>query len=254
MKALVFAAGLGTRLKPLTDSIPKALIPVNGIPLLKHVVLKLKDAGVSEVIINIHHKGEQIVDFVHSENKFGIRVEFSDETGQLLDTGGGVKFASWFFDDAAPFFVHNVDILSNVDLVDFYSFHQQSGALASLFVSERKSNRYLLFDNNNHLKAWVNETSSEVKPAGMEISLLHKFAFNGIHVISPQLFQYMNQWEGKFSIIDFYLSIAFQCPIAAYCPSGIETVDVGKMDALEEANRMMVNASLNAKNTKTQSR
>ena len=241
MKAMVFAAGLGTRLKPLTDSIPKALIPVNGIPLLKYVVLKLKAAGVSEIIINIHHKGEQIIDFVHAENNFGIQVNFSDETGQLLDTGGGLKFASRFFDDDFPFFVHNVDILSNVNLTDFYRFHQQNGALASVFVSERKSNRYLLFDGNDHLKAWVNETSGEIRPAPVELSAFRKLAFNGIHVISPQLFRYMDTWDGHFSIIDFYLSIAQQCKIAAYCPQGIETIDVGKPDALMAANQFANN-------------
>ena len=240
MKALVFAAGLGTRLKPLTDSVPKALIPVNGIPLLKHVAMKLKAAGVSDLIINVHHKGDQIIDFVRSENEFGMQVKFSDETGQLLDTGGGLKFASWFFDDSFPFFVHNVDILSNVDLTDFYRFHQQSGALASLFVSKRKSDRCLLFDDNNYLRAWKNEISGEIKPPCVELSLLHKFAFNGIHVISPHLFQYMNQWEGKFSVIDFYLSIASQYAVAAYCPEGVETVDVGKLDSLKAANQLAI--------------
>ena len=241
MKALVFAAGLGTRLKPLTDSIPKALIPVNGTPLLKYVVLKLIAAGVSEIIINIHHKREQIINFVQAENQFGIRVEFSDETGQLLDTGGGLKFASWFFDEPSPFFVHNVDILSNVNLGDFYRFHQQSGALASLFVSKRQSERYLLFDGDNHLKAWINETSGEIKPFPVEGLLLRKFAFNGVHVVSPQLFQCMNTWEGKFSVIDFYLSVAQQYRIAAYCPQDIETVDVGKRDSLEVANQFAIN-------------
>ncbi len=238
MKALIFAAGLGTRLKPLTDSMPKALVPVNGIPLLKHVAQKLQAAGVSEIIINIHHKGEQIIDFVRSENNFGMRVEFSDETGNLLETGGGIKFASRFFDDHVPFFVHNVDILSNVNLTDFYRFHRQSGALASLFVGERKSNRYLLFDDQQHLKAWKNETSGEIKPDGMHIENFKSMAFNGIHVISPQIFQYMEGWEGKFSIIDFYLSIAQQYTIAAYCPSGVEMIDVGKVESLEVANQL----------------
>ena len=144
MKALIFAAGLGTRLKPLTDKIPKALIPIGGKPLLEHVILKLKASGFNEIIVNVHHFPDQIIDFLKSKNNFDIRIEVSDERNLLLDTGGGIKNTAWFFDDGKPFLVHNVDILSNVDLNDLYNEHIHSDSLATLVVSKRDTFRYLL--------------------------------------------------------------------------------------------------------------
>ena len=152
MKAMIFAAGMGTRLKPLTDSIPKALIPVGGIPLLEHVILKVKAAGFSDIIINVHHFHNQIIDFLQTKNNFDINIAISDERNQLLETGGGLKKAQWFLDDKAPFLVHNVDILSNVDLKTLYEQHLQNAALATLVVSQRESMRYFLFDEQHNLK------------------------------------------------------------------------------------------------------
>ena len=134
MKAMIFAAGLGTRLKPLTDNIPKALVPVAGKPLLQHTIEKLKQSGFDEIIINIHHFGQQIIDFVQENHLFDIRIEFSDEREQLLDTGGGIKKAAWFFDDNEPFLIHNVDILSNVNLHDLYHFHLKNNTAATLQI------------------------------------------------------------------------------------------------------------------------
>lgn len=241
MKALVFAAGLGTRLKPITDSMPKALVPINGIPLLKQVILKLKTAGVSEIIINIHHKGEQIIDYVQAENNFGIRIEFSDERDCLLDTGGGIKKAADFFDDDQPFFVHNVDILSDVDLNDFYSDFIRSGAMVGLFSSYRKTSRYLLFDQEDSLRAWKNETTGEVKPPGFsgDIQSLTPLAFNGIHILSPCFFRYLNDWTGRFSIIDAYLACADKIKIKAYHPENKRILDVGKIESLQEAEQFL---------------
>lgn len=238
MKALIFAAGLGTRLQPLTDTIPKALVPVGNTPLLEIVIRKLKAAGVDQIMINIHHFADQIIDFVRSKDNFQIRIEFSDERDQLLDTGGGIKKASWFFDNNEPFFVHNVDILSDINLKKLYQDHIQNNALATLFVSHRKTIRYLLFNKDNRLVAWINTSTGEIKPqqpCPESIDSLQKMAFNGIHVISPKIFNYMDNWNGKFSIIDFYLSVASQININAYTYPDVKMLDVGKIDSLNEA-------------------
>src|ERR1035437_803539 len=145
---MIFAAGLGTRLRPLTDNIPKALVPIAGKPLLEHVILKLKAAGFDEIIVNIHHFPTQIIDFLKEKNNFGIRIEVSNEQAMLLDTGGGIRNAAWFFDDGNPFLVHNVDILSNVNLKALYNEHTQQNSLATLVVSKRDTFRYLLFDED----------------------------------------------------------------------------------------------------------
>lgn len=151
MKAMIFAAGLGTRLKPLTDHMPKALVPVAGRPMLEHVILKLKKAGFTELVINIHHFGEQIIDFLKANQNFGLTIHISDERDKLLDTGGGIKKAATFFTGTEPFLVHNVDILSNADLKEVYDFHRKSQNQATLLVSPRKTSRYLLFDTDNRL-------------------------------------------------------------------------------------------------------
>ena len=154
MKAMIFAAGYGTRLKPITDTLPKALVPIQGKPLLEHVIEKLKKSGVDEIIVNVHYLGTQIIDFIQERNSFGIRVEISDERENILDTGGGIKKAVHFFNDGKPFLVHNVDILSNVDLNALYEQHlNDPERLASLVVSERSTNRYLLLTSQNSLKA-----------------------------------------------------------------------------------------------------
>ncbi len=237
MKALIFAAGLGTRLKPLTDIMPKALVSVAGKPLLEHAILKLKDAGVAEIIINVHHFAEQIIDFVHSRNDFDIRIAFSDERDLLLDTGGGLKKALPFFDDSQAFFVYNVDILSNIDLKQMYACHLQSQSLSTLFVSKRKTSRYLLFDDNNKLKGWHNLQTGEIKPQGVVINpeKYSQLAFNGIHVISPEIFTLMDDWQGKFSIIDFYLSVAGKSNIQSFQEKDAQVLDVGKIASLQEA-------------------
>ena len=237
MKALIFAAGLGTRLKPLTETMPKALVPVEGKPLLEHVILRLKKSGVTGIVINIHHFADQIINFVHSQNDFNIDITFSDERNLLLDTGGGLKKAAFFFNDNQPFFVYNVDILSDVNLKQMYSAHIQSQALSTLFVSERKTSRYLLFSNENSLVGWYNQQSREIKPKNSDINFeeCNQLAFNGIHVISPEIFPLMNEWPEKFSIIEFYLSIAKKSNIRAFQQKGSKVIDVGKIDTLKDA-------------------
>lgn len=237
MKAMIFAAGLGTRLKPLTDNMPKAMVEIAGKPLLEHVILKLKAAGFDEIIVNVHHFAEQIISFLEEKNNFGIHIEISDERELLLETGGGIKKAAAFFDDGKPFLVHNVDILSDINLFEFYQHNVANRAIATLLVSERSTSRYLLFDKENRLHGWINEKTGEIKSPYTNIipSDYHKYAFSGIHVISPEIFAYMDKWNGKFSIIDFYLSIADKANIGCYVANGMQLIDVGKLDSLTEA-------------------
>lgn len=240
MKAMIFAAGLGTRLKPLTNTMPKAMVPIAGKPLLEHVILKLKSAGFDEIIINVHHFADQISKFIKDNNNFDIRIEISDEQEQLLETGGGIKKAASFFDDGLPFLVHNVDILSNIDLKAMYRSHIESKAMATLLVSKRETSRYLLFNENMKLEAWINEKTGETKPTNKIINPanLQKLAFSGIHIISPQIFDKMKSWENKFSIIDFYLSEIETQIINGFNAKELKMVDVGKFDSLEKAEKL----------------
>ncbi len=237
MKAMIFAAGLGTRLKPLTDVMPKALVPIAGIPLLQHVIEKLKSAGFDEIIINIHHFGQQIIDFVESKNSFDIRIEFSDESDKLLDTGGGIKKASWFFDDSKPFLVHNVDILSNINLNELYLYHLKNNPEATLVCSERQTTRYLLFDQNNQLNGWINEKSGETKSPfpNLQPQDYIKLAFSGIHILNPSFIRYMEDFPEQFSIIDFYLSLCDKEKLTYFTPNNLKIIDVGKLNSLEKA-------------------
>lgn len=243
MKALIFAAGLGTRLKPLTDTMPKALVPIDGKPLLEHVILKLKAAGFNQIIVNVHHFPDQIIEFLKSKNNFDLRIEISDERDKLLDTGGGVKKAKWFFDDGKPFLVHNVDILSNIDLQSLYQQHLETLPLATLVVSERDTFRYFLFDEEARLKGWINEKTGEVRPDHLtHTELYNKLAFSGIQVLSPDVFKLMKHFPDHFSIVDFYLRNAAQQQIKAYVPHALKMIDVGKLNVLTEAEQFVRNS------------
>ena len=237
MKALIFAAGLGTRLKPITDSMPKALVPVQGKPLLEHTIVKLKEAGVQEMIINVHHFADQIIDFVKSKKNFDIHIEISDERNCLLDTGGGIKKTEHFFNDGEPFIIHNVDILSNVNLREAYEQHlRDSGRLATLVVSYRDTFRYLLFDHEKKLHGWINTRSHQTKPVpDMDILPFKKYAYAGIQVVSPRIFQLMRTESDVFPIMDFYLQQCRTEKIAGYAPDNLQILDVGKMNSLEKA-------------------
>ena len=236
MKAMIFAAGLGTRLKPLTDHMPKALVPVAGKPMLEHVILKLIAAGCDEIVINVHHFADQIIDFVKANNNFGITIHISDETDMLLDTGGGIKKASSFFNE--PFLIHNVDILSNVDLKSLYEYHLTSGNDATLLVSPRKTVRYLLFDEENQLCGWVNKDTLQTKPEGFvyQPEVQKEYAFSGIHIVSPSLFNYMGEnWTGKFPIMDFYLQTCQEAKLGGYAKEDLQLIDIGKPETLAVA-------------------
>ena len=236
MKAMIFAAGLGTRLKPLTDHMPKALVPVAGKPMLEHVIGKLKAAGFDEIVINVHHFAYQIIDFLKEKDNFGIQIWISDETEELLDTGGGIKKAAHFFDE--PFLVHNADILSNVDLRALYEHHLSSGNDATLLVSPRKTVRYLLFDEGNRLCGWINKDTLQTKPEGFiyQPEIQKEYAFGGIHIISPTLFKHIgDEWTGKFSIMDFYLQTCKKARLGGYAKEDLQLIDIGKPDTLAKA-------------------
>lgn len=232
MKAMIFAAGLGTRLQPLTNHKPKALVEINGIALLEIAIKRLRNYGFTEVIINIHHYGEQILHFLEINNNFDIQIAVSDERELLLETGGALKKARHLFDEQ-PILVCNADVLTNMDLKVFYDEHCQSDALATLAVRKRETSRYLQFDDENILSGWRNVKTGEVKVA-RNIAQANDWAFSGIHVISPGLFDYMPQ-EEKFSIIDVYLKAASKEILKAYPHDNDVWLDVGKMEALKKA-------------------
>ncbi len=242
MKAMIFAAGLGTRLKPVTDHIPKALVPVGGIPMLQHVILKLKQAGFTELVVNIHHFGGQIIRFLQANQNFGVTIHVSDEQDLLLDTGGGIKKAAPLLGNKEPFLVHNVDILSDIDLQELYCRHLRNRCDATLLVSRRQTSRYLLFDEDARLCGWINKSARQTKPEGFvyQPGQYEEYAFSGIHVISPSLFHYMGgQWGGKFPIMDFYLHICREARICGYVANRLHLVDIGKPDTLALAERLL---------------
>ena len=239
---MILAAGLGTRLKPLTDTMPKALVPVSGRPLLDINIRRLMEQGYDRFVVNIHHFAQQIIDFV-KEQDYAPLVHFSDETDQLLETGGGLKKAQGLFRDDQPILIHNVDILDNVNY-DWFARQHQPDEDAVLLVSQRKTKRYLLFDNAMHLMGWKNIETGEIKSPyeyvrriglsqhGEELNM---FAFSGIHSFSPRLFPLMDRFPERFPIIDFYLSVCHRAPIVGLVKPDLQLMDVGKLDTLHEA-------------------
>lgn len=224
---MILAAGLGTRLRPITGSRPKALIEYNGAPLLQHVLDRLISFGVTEVIINLHHFPQQIVEFLKSKNDFGIHIEFSRET-ILLDTGGGLKQAAWFFDDGQPFILHNVDIISDIDLKKMIAAHRAGAYLATLAVNQRQTSRYFLFDENDQLCGWKSFKDERTIMTRQPSGQLYELAFCGIHVISPSIFEKLTE-EGAFSIVDSYLRLAGEGEIIrAFRVDGCQWLDAGK--------------------------
>ena len=236
MKAMIFAAGLGTRLKPITDTLPKALVPVGGEPLLAHVIRKLVAAGYDHLVVNVHHFPDLIIGYL-KEHDFGVQVDISDERDSLLETGGGVAHARGFL-EGEPFLVHNVDILSNLDLQWFREQHRP-GALATLLVSERKTQRYLLFREDGRLVGWTNLATGEVRSPfpDLDPSACRMLAFSGIHYMSSGIFQAFEALDmpERFPIMDFYLKACDRYPIYAAVSSGLQLLDVGKLDTLAAA-------------------
>jgi NDP-sugar pyrophosphorylase family protein len=238
MKAMVLAAGLGTRLRPLTNDRPKALVEIAGRSLLEITLARLRSFGVSEVIVNVHHFADMVVEYLKAKNNFGMRVEISREE-VLLDTGGGVKKAAWFFTEASlskdePFLLHNVDVLSTIDFGLMVQAHKQSQSLATLAVQRRESSRQLLFDGHGQLcgrRAGADRQPEIVRDA-MPVEPL---AFSGIHIISPAFLQNMLE-EGAFSIVDTYLRLARQgAKISAFRAEKYYWCDLGKPENIRQA-------------------
>lgn len=250
MNAMIFAAGLGTRLQPLTLDRPKALVEVAGKTLLEHTILKLRDAGFNHIVVNIHHFGEQIVRFLDAQQHFGIDIRVSDERGCLLDTGGGLRKAMHLFDDSAPVLIHNVDIVSRVDVRNVYEQHLcKTTCDATLVINRRDTSRYLLFDDDYQLKGWTNVKTGEVKgePAA------NRRAFSGIHVVAsgllPQLDSYVSERFGKgadetdipFPIMDFYIDRCGSCRFEGFeLPEATPWVDCGKIESLNKAANILL--------------
>lgn len=238
MQAMIFAAGLGTRLKPLTDSMPKAMVSVGGEPLIRRVIGRLKECGAERIVVNVHHFASQITDYLKANDNFNMDIRISDETDKLLDTGGGIKKAAPLFDGKSMILIHNVDILSNVNLRKFYTTAENMPETdALLLVSERKTKRYLLFDEEMKLMGWTNVETGEVRSPYPNISpdAYRKYAFAGIHCFSPGLFTLFDSFADKFGIIDFYLKACAVRNIRGYLKEDLHLLDVGKLDTLKEA-------------------
>jgi len=236
MKAMIFAAGKGTRLKPLTDTTPKALVKVAGKPLLEHVIMHLKSAGVTDIIINVHYLAEQIIEFLKNNNNFDVNISISDESDVLLDTGGGLLKAAHFFEKDSDFIVYNVDILSDINLNDMLAFHKNNKALATLAVRDRKTSRYFLFDKNQTLKGWKNTTTGALIKTIEKDKDLIPLAFSGIHIINEKLLGLIEE-TGVFSMTAAYLNLAKKYKILGYRHDNTQWFDIGKIETLKEAEK-----------------
>lgn len=235
MKAMILAAGLGTRLRPLTENIPKALVEINGRPILEIIILQLKSYGFKDIIVNVHHHYDQMIDFLRVNNNFGLNIQISDEKDKILDTGGGIKKASWFLNNTEPFLVHNVDVISNINLKDMYDFHCKRRPLATLAVKDKDSSRSLVFDHSYRLFGWENSSTGESRiVSALEKSDKTNIGFCGIHVIDPDIFQHMNS-NDKFSIITTYMNVSLEHPIIGYPVEQNLWMDIGSFEKLEYA-------------------
>ncbi len=231
---MVFAAGLGTRLRPLTNNKPKALVELNGKPVIEHIIRKLVQHNFNEIIVNVHHFSLQMINFLENLNIPGLRIAISDESGQLLDTGGGLNKAGWFFNDGNPFLIYNVDIISSIDLTKLYTAHIKSTAEVTLVVSNRNSDRVLLFDVEGQFCGWRNNKTKEQNIVRNPVSELKQFPFSGIHVMNPNILDLIEE-EGRFSIIELYLRLAKLTRISYYYHENDFWIDIGKPENIEKA-------------------
>ena len=236
MKAMIFAAGLGTRFKPWTDLHPKALALVNGKPLLQRNIEYLQQYGINEVIVNVHHFADQIIDAVKNNEGWGSKIIISDETGEVLETGGGLLKAQPLLQSDEPFITLNADILTDLNIHKLLAFHQEKNALISFGITNRKSSRVLLFDNDNRLCGWQNTSTGEEKIA-VNHQQLHPMAYSCVAVFQPIIFELMPQ-RGKFSLTETYLSLAPDHLIMGYDHSGDKFIDVGKPESVAIAENL----------------
>ncbi len=241
MKAMIFAAGLGTRLKPITDTIPKALLPLGGKTLLQYQIEKLREAAITDIVINVHHFPDQIISYLEENHGFGCNIQISDERDFLLDTGGGLRKAASLLGTESSILACNVDILSNIDIQAFVASHH-ANSLATLVVSERDTQRYLLFNQENKMIGWTNISTGEFRPKEIALKAEEsycKLAFSGMQILSPRIFSLMDkvvkEKGDKFSLIDLYLSVCQSETIRAFIPQDYRMMDVGKIAQLREA-------------------
>lgn len=234
MKAMILAAGKGTRLQPLTNTRPKALVEIDGKPLLGIIINNLKNSGFTDIVINVHHFAEQIYKFLSDNNNFGVNIRISDEQDLLLDTGGGLLKARPYLMDGDPILVHNVDIITNLNLKELYTFHKQTKALATMAVKNRNTSRSLLINSEGDLSGWINNLTGEVKHARGDLAHLKPIAFSAIHVLSPEIFELITE-TGVFSIMDVYLRIAKTHRIATFMHDNDYWLDLGRIENIEEA-------------------
>ena len=241
---MILAAGLGTRLRPFTDEHPKALAIVNGKSLLQRNIEYLLSFGIKEIIINVHHFVEQVAEVIESNNGYGAQILLSDEKDELLETGGGLKKAEWFFNDSKPFVLMNVDVLTDMDLNAMIEYHKATDAIATLAVTQRDTSRYFLFDEEGKLSGWRNmKTGEEI--ISREAEKYIPMAFSGIHILSPDIFPSLNSFaerraepSQKFSITNAYLDVCKSQPIMAYDHSCTKFIDVGKPESITKAEEM----------------
>lgn len=245
---MIFAAGLGTRLKPLTDTMPKALVPLAGKTLLQWQIEKLKAAGITDIVVNVHHFPDQIIDYLRENNNFGCNIQVSDERDMLLETGGGLRKAHPLLTSnlsplaSSPILVCNVDILSNIDIPALLNAYNPE-EMGVVVVYPRDTQRYLLFDDNSRLRGWTNIATGEVRGPLSDnrypIANTRKLAFSGMQVLNPRIFEVMEKVVAekgeKFSLIDLYLSIAEKEILRAFIPENYRMMDVGKINQLSEA-------------------
>lgn len=262
MKGMIFAAGMGTRLRPITDTRPKALVEVAGRPMLDHVITRMIHAGITEIVINVHHLAPMIRSFLDANSNFGITIHVSDESKRLLDTGGGILKARQWLDGSEPFVVHNADIMTDIDLRLIEEQHAKSNADATLLVAHRDTSRYLLFDKQLRMHGWLNRSSGEVIPKGLDADAFTPLAFGGIHVLSPSIFPALERWNNalpepddaadapgirKFSITPFYAASAATLHIGGFCPAAdsYRWVDVGRPETLARAEAIFADTGYN---------
>lgn len=238
---MIFAAGLGTRLRPLTDNCPKALVKVGGEEMLGRIIKRMKGAGIEETVVNVHHFAPMVKDYL-KENSGGMRIEIADETEKLLDTGGGVAGAAKFFEGCSEILLHNADVLTDFDLRAMIEAYRKSGADGMLLVWKRESSRCFLFDGEGRLKGWKNRATGEVRPAGLDAEGLQELSFGGVHIINDRIVEKLKGYAEKhgevFSITQFYIDMAEELDLRAYIPHGeFSWFDIGSVSKLERAEK-----------------